>query len=427
MGAVGVERPIKYAKYLPVFGWEPTVLTGSTIAHGFKEDWELAKDVQDVVTLRCVAPDLFSVFSKISALFTKKEQAEGAYEKRLYKQRGPWHPKSLVIPDSQVLWTVPALYTALRNARQHKWDMVYTTLSPPTNMLTAYLIAKFLRLPLLIDYRDPWTDAFFSPRRLRPLAWLERRLEARIFSAADAITALDPVCLQTPMREARRTPPVMIIPNGYDEDDFDCHPKQLPRWSIVHTGNLHSERSLTDAWATIEECLRIKPELKGDLHFWQLGTVDEFVTNQLENPPNGLRVHYLPPVPMQESIQYMLGADLLIVMSYNSGGELQNTPAKIYQYLRANRPILALCDKEAVGLRETANDANNSCCCPSQDRETAAEYIVGQLDSVNQASPVIGPNIEKYSRRAQTGQLAEMLTDALHASKQTQSNSSNGQ
>jgi glycosyltransferase involved in cell wall biosynthesis len=421
-GGVGVERVIKFAKYLPDCGWEPTVLTGSTSSQFYIEDLELAKDVENVVTLRCVAPDLFALFSRITSFFSKKNNEKDAYKRRLYKQRGPWHPKSMIIPDSQVLWTIPALYTALRNARKYRWDVVYVTLTPPTNMLVGYLISKVLRIPLLVDYRDPWTDSFFAPKRLKLLARLETRLEARIYSAAGAITALDPVCLQTPQREAKRKPPVRIIPNGYDEEDFHCDPKALPRWSIVHTGNLHAERSLADAWATIEKCLRIKPELKGELHFWQLGTVDEFVMNQLDNPPKGLNVHYVPPVPMNEAIQYMLGADLLIVMSYDSGGKLQNTPAKIYQYLRANRPILALCDEEAVGLRQTAQDANNGCCCPSKDHGTAAKYIVEQLDPSSHMNPAIGPNITKYSRRAQTEQLAEMLTVARRSSNQPETN-----
>jgi len=414
MGAVGVERVIKYAKYLPEYGWEPIVLTGSKSSHGFRKDLELAKDVEGVTTLKCAAPDLFSLFSKVTSLLKPRPESDAAYEKRLYKPRGPWHPKSLIIPDSQFMWTVPAVWTALRNAKKYNWDAVYATLSPPTNMLVAYLIAKLLRLPLLIDYRDPWTDAFFSPKRLKPLATLERKLEARMFAAAGAVTALDPVCLRTPLREARRTPPTRIIPNGYDDDDFDCEPIQLPRWSIVHTGNLHADRSLTEAWSVIRESLRLRPDL--EMHFWQLGTVDEFVMNQLENPPDGLKVHYVPPVPMQEAIQYMLGADLLIVMSYDSRGKLQNTPAKIYQYLRANRPILALCDDEAVGLRETAQDANRYCCCPTQDHTTAAEFIVRQFGPDRAPMPPIGSDIEKYSRRQQTGQLAEMLMTALNSS-----------
>lgn len=416
MGAVGVERVIKYAKYLPEYGWVPTVLTGSKSSHGFRKDLELARDVEDVVTLKCVAPDIFSLFSKVTSIFKRGKEQGAYYEKRAYNPRGPWHPKSLIIPDSQILWTVPAIYTALRNAKKFKWDLVYATLSPPTNMVVAYLISKLLRLPLLIDYRDPWTDAFFSPKRLKPLAKFERNLEARIFSAAGAVTALDPVCLQTPLREAKNTPPVKIIPNGYDEDDFDCEPMNLPRWSIVHTGNLHAGRSLADAWSVIQESFLIHPKLKQQIHFWQLGTVDEFVMNQLENPPDGLRVHYIPPVPMQQAIQYMLGADLLIVMSAVASSSVVATPAKIYQYLRANRPILALCDEEAVGLRATAQDANRSCCCPSKDYNTAAKFLIQQFESADDPEPPIGPNIEKYSRRQQTGQLAEMLLTALRGS-----------
>lgn len=412
-GQVGVERVIKYAKYLPEFGWEPIVLTGSSGAYGFKKDLALAKDVEDVVALRCFVPDLFRMVGSAKGLFRHEEESAGGYVTRGYTPTSPWHPKSLVIPDSQVLWTIPAVYTALRNARKFNWDIVYTTLSPPTNALAAYLIAKSLRLPLLLDYRDPWTDAFFSPRRLKPLAALEARLEARIFSYASAVTALDPVCLRTPLSNVQDPPPTEIIPNGYDEDDFDCELMDLPKWSIVHTGNLHASRPLTDLWSILEIALQRQPVLRNQVHFWQLGTVDEFVISQLENPPEGLITHYVPPVPMKQSIQYMLGADLLVVIPYHKD---KNTPAKIYQYLRANRPTLVLCEEEADELVATAADANDSFSCYFKEHERAAEYVTQQFQAPRKPTPPIGPKITKYSRREQTGRLARMLATAMRGS-----------
>jgi hypothetical protein len=409
---VGVERVIKYAKYLPQYGWEPIVLTGSTPSFGFGTDLILAKDVEDVITLKCMVPDLFRLYAKMKTLILRQTEDSAIYETRVYKSRGAWHPKSLIIPDSQALWAIPALYTALRNAKKYGWNAIYATLSPPTNALAAYLIAKALKLPLLLDYRDPWTDAFFSPKRLKPLAVFERNLEARIFSAASAICALDPVCIKTPLELAEHTPPVMIIPNGFDEVDFDCEPEELPNWSIVHTGNLHAGRPLTNAWSIIQESFNLRPDLKGKLHFWQVGTVDGYVMNQLDNPPDGLLVHYVPPVPMSQAIQYMLGADLLVVMSAFSPDSVAATPAKIYQYLRANRPILALCEPGADDLAATAKDANDSCCCDSTDFATAARYLIEKCQTSSDKQLPIGPGIKKYSRLDQTGRLAEMLATA---------------
>jgi glycosyltransferase involved in cell wall biosynthesis len=409
-GAVGVERVIKYAKYLPEYGWEPIVLTGSNPSPGFKQDLILAQDVKDVVTLRCFVPDLFRISAGAKALLRRKGGDGPEYSTRLYKPRGPWHPKSLIVPDSQVLWVFPALYTAVRHARKYNCDLVYATLGPSTNALVGYLIAKTLRLPLLLDYRDPWTDAFSSPRRFKFLAALETRLEAGIFSSAGAVTTLDPVCLQTPLRNARRIPPVEVIPNGYDEDDFDCAPMDLPRRSMVHTGNLHAGRSLTDTWAIMREVFQRAPELKGQVHFWQLGTVDEFVIDQLENPPDGLVVHYIPPVPMKEAIRYMLGAELLLVMSPDNN---KNAPAKMYQYLRANRSILALAEKGADEFINTAKQANEGFCCHLKEHAAAAEYLVRQLQRSDHPTLPIGPNITRYSRREQTGRLAAMLETAL--------------
>ena len=406
---VGVERIIKFAKYLPEYGWEPSVITGATPSFGFKNDYELAKDVADVEVLKCFVPDVFRLFANIKTRILGQDEEQAVFATRVYKQRGPWHPKSLIVPDSQALWAIPAYWTARKHQRRFNWDVVYATLSPPTNAVAAYLISKRLGIPLLVDYRDPWTDAFFSPKRLGPLAKYEKNLEARIFASADAVTTLDRMCIKTPLAAVDSPPPIRVIPNGYDDSDFTGVPKELPRWSIVHTGNLHKNRPLTNIWSIVNEAIRLNPELRGQIHFWQVGTVDEFVMQQLDNPPDGLNTHYVPPVPMKQAIEYMMGAHMLLVMSASSENVIAATPAKIYQYLRANRPILALIEPGVKDLVDTAHDANESYCCDSTDYSSAARYLVERFRATDSNAPQIGAAIQKYSRRRQTGELAEML------------------
>jgi len=406
-GGVGVERVSKYAKYLPDFGWVPTVLTGRQGCYGWPEDPFLAEEVKDVATIRSYAPDLFAWFAKMKQNVSSGRPTQ--VQKRGYASRGQWHPKSLLIPDSQALWIPIAWASALRQSKRYTWDVVYGTTGPATNLVVAYLIAKSLNLPLILDYRDPWTGYFLSPRRLAPLAALEAKLEAKIFSSAGGVTALNPVCIETPIRRTSDLPPFEIIPNGYDEADFvGRSPKALPHFSIVHTGSLHARRPLTDIWRILQITLGSTPQLEGKIHFWQIGTVDDVVAQQLNTAPDGVEVHYVPPVPMKEAIDYMLGADLLYASSPAYGS--LNSPAKIYQYMRANRPILAIHEEGAETFRAEINDANISLACLRGAHATAAEFLTERALDENHSPPPIGPRITQYSRRELTGRFADFIT-----------------
>lgn len=407
-GGVGVERVTKYAKYLPDFDWEPTVLTGKSGSYGYGLDHNLAKDVENTSILRCHAPDLYAMYMKIKSLYSSGAKNVEKSTIRNYKSRGPWHPKSLIVPDSQVMWTVPAVFTALRNYRKYNWDAIYVTISPPTNALVGYVLSRWLKLPLLIDYRDPWTNTYFSPRRIRPLAALENYMEDVIFASASSITALDPICVARPKSNAKKIPPIKIISNGYDDSDFkNCVQKKLPAWSIVHTGNLNSYRSLKPIWDIINDVFLNNPELKGDLHFWQIGTIDSVVEKELSEPPEGLIVHYRPPVTMKEAIEYMLGANILLAYSAIND---KNTPGKIYQYMRANRPILAICEEGAESFKNTVLDANIRHICQRSDYKSASKFLLAVTSDDVESYKSTEPKIEKYSRYDLTREFAGVLS-----------------
>jgi glycosyltransferase involved in cell wall biosynthesis len=140
-------------------------------------------------------------------------------------------------------------------------------------------------------------------------------------------------------------PPLHVIQNGYDEDDFrGAVPAELPPFSIVHTGQLR--RSPRPLWEALSHTLRERPELRGRVHFWQVGFVDPRALPELTSPTEGVTVHHVPPVPQREAISYMLGADLLLVDEFGS-----IMPSKTLHYLRACRPILAFLDAGGV-IRE---------------------------------------------------------------------------
>jgi glycosyltransferase involved in cell wall biosynthesis len=394
---VSAERAIKLAKYLPEFGWRPTVLTGAQATVGLPEDPELLDQVAGVEVIRARAPE-FSMF--YSGLAKGKAAPQGL---RGAPKRGIFHPKAWLVPDSQLLWYPFAVRAALRRARTLRWDAVVAMPYPPTAILIAHTIASRLRIPYLIDFRDSWTEYHQAPRRPPPLAEFERRLEARMIRSAAAVVAVDARMVNHALMRLAPSnrPPVHVIQNGYDEDDFrGAVPAELPPFSIVHTGQLR--RSLRPLWEALSCALRERPALRGRVHLWQVGFVDPCVSLELQEPPQGVTVHQIPPVPQREAIAYMLGADLLLVEEIGS-----IMPSKTLQYLRASRPILAFLDSGGV-IREVLHSMAQAYLV-GRDEPARAGALIAELASGSRRGSEPSNAVAVYSRREIARRFAAVL------------------
>ena len=406
---VSVERAMKLAKYLPEFGWRPTVLTGARATAGLPEDPGLAAQVAGIEVIRARAPE-FSLLYGWRASGGAAKAGEHRVARHGAPRRGKLHPKAWLMPDSHVLWYPFAVRAALRRARAGRWDVIVATSFPPTAILIAHTIAARLGVPYVADFRDAWTGYAYAPDRPAPLAELERRLEARMIRDAGAVVAVDARLVDDAF--VRLTPddrpPLHVIQNGYDEDDFHgAMPADLPPFSIVHTGRLR--RSPRPLWDALAHTMRERPELRGRLHLWQVGVVDPGAVADLQTPPEGVTVHLVPPVPQREAIGYMLGADLLLLEEFG-----WVMPSKALQYLRAARPLLAL--QEAGGvIRDLLGGVPEAHLV---DRGDAAR--VGAVIAALAAGPRAAPRepdaaVAKYSRREIARRYAAVL-DGLRES-----------
>jgi glycosyltransferase involved in cell wall biosynthesis len=214
------------------------------------------------------------------------------------------------------------------------------------------------------------------------------------------------------LRERER-PPVHVIPNGYDEEDFrGASPPRLPWFSIVHTGQLR--RAPSPLWEGLVRAIRERPELHGQVHVWQIGFVDAAAAPALGAPPDGVHVHVVPPVPQREAIGYMLAADLLLVEEIG-----QIMPSKTAQYLRAGRPILALLE-QGNELRETLEHVSHAYLARREDAGRPTADIVARLAAAPR-EPARAPDeaVTAFSRRAIARRFAEVLDAACarHAAR----------
>ncbi len=398
---VSVERATKLAKYLPDFGWRPTVLTGARPSAGLPSDPGLVREVAGVPVIRAPAPEL-SLFYR-----SRSGSGGGGVARRSAPRRGPLHPKAWLLPDTQLLWYPFAVRAALRHPARWSWDAVVGTCFPPTSLLVARAIAARCSIPYVTDFRDGWTGYHHAPRRPAVLAGYERRLERRVVAEAAAVVAVDPGLLDHVLAALPRDlrPPLHVIQNGYDEEDFlSARPADLPAFSIVHAGQMR--RPPIPLWEALARLLRERPDLRGRLHLWQLGFVDAGAVAALGDPPEGVVVHCVPPVPQREAVAYLLGADLLLVEEYGSV-----MPSKTLQYLRAGRPILGFLETGGT-MREVLREFPQAHLAWRSEAGQAAALIGCLADRERGAPTAPSAEVRRYSRREIARRFAEVLDAA---------------
>jgi glycosyl transferase family 4 len=400
---VSVERAMKLAKYLPEFGWRPTVLTGARATVGLPEDPGLAAQVAGIEVIRSRAPE-FSLFYGGRAMRGGAMAGVPPVVRHGAPRRGKLHPKAWLIPDSQVLWYPFAVRAALRRARAGRWDVIVATSNPPTAILIAHTIAARLRVPYVADFRDAWTRYAYAPDRPALLAEFERRLEGRLIRDAGAVVAVDAHLVDHAFARLPPDdrPPLHVIQNGYDEDDFHgAMPAELPPFSILHTGRLR--RSPRPLWDALVHAMRERPELRGRLHLWQIGVVDPGAVADLQAPPEGVTAHLVPPVPQREAVGYMLGADLLLLEEFGAV-----MPSKALQYLRAARPLLALLDAGGV-IRDLLQGMPDAHLVDRGDAAGAGTLIATLAAGPRPAPREPAAAIAAYSRREIARRYAAVL------------------
>ncbi len=405
-GGSGVQRVAKLAKYLPTFGWKPIVLTTGHGRYSNPPDSTLLRDIEDIEIHRTWTPDLYSLLARWKESLGLGNDRRRVSPATAGHRQGPWHPSAWLIPDGKLPWIIPALKWAKSRCLDERAQVVLSTLPTPTAAILGSLIARAWNVPHIIDYRDPWSGAFYLPRRLGPLRNLELALERRILAKSVKATIVPGFARHLPKVDT----PIEVIHNGFDESDFTSSSPVRPAgdFVIAHIGILWEGRDvepLNKALILLNERI---PELKNRIHFIQVGRIDKGIASQLERLSIHFKTTTLASVPHLEAIGYMLGADLLYLpLSFD------HIPGKTYEYLRSRTPILAV-GSEASHVRSLLAETGAGVTLAPADTSGMARFIEDVMTNGHAAATFSArAGLEKYSRESQAGQFARVLDDAV--------------
>ncbi len=392
-GSSGVQRTLKFSQYLPLFGWEATVLT----AH----------------------PRAYPRTSDDQHRLVPQERVHRAFALDAARHLGLWgrYFRMTALPDRWASWWLGAVPLGTRLMREAQFDAIWSTYP----IATAHMIGRSLQqrtgLPWIADFRDPMTDHGYpaDPQVRRAYAKVEASTMA---DCSHAVFTTPGAChsygQRFPSLPAGRC---SVIANGYDEEDFDAAANNALVGSaggavfvLLHSGIVYPDERDPSALFTALAQLRFNGAI-GPANFrlvLRAAVHEDLLRQQIAQYGIGDIVVLAPPLPYQEALAEMLQADgLLVLQGANCNRQI---PAKLYEYLRARRPILALTDQDG-DTAATLRQAGACSLAPLDQPDEIARALLSFMRRVRSGLVLPAPLalVQANSRRQRTFELAQLL------------------
>jgi glycosyltransferase involved in cell wall biosynthesis len=418
MGGSGVQRSIKFVKYLADFGFQPIVLTVNPLFTRWIKDKSLLKDIpKETIIYRTFTCDLNWLYKLLWGLRLNKFVE--------------WLQFNLLIPDSEKTWVPFAKKKLQAISANHSIDLAYITGPPFSSMLLGpYLISKY-QIPYVVDFRDEWTNnPYVADRNIAHKAVRQNlALESSVLENCSGVIYTHPKYMRENFQRAYpflNNKNSKVIPNGFDEDDFafsrPAVSKQKSKLRIVYTGTFYGRRQpdiLWEALHLLSETSRVNTD-KIEVIIIGKNSKSYVLGKYFNNPNIESMVKLCEQVSFGESLIELISADLLLIFiapGHNSQAEM---PGKVFEYLRSYKPILAIVPQDGAAS-EIIKRSGTGFICDSADVVDIKKTILQVYDAWENGKLSVCPDkiyIRGFNRKAQTGELVSLFNEVLdHAAK----------
>jgi len=418
---VGARRAARLAKYLPRLGWEVWVLALPAPA-GSEETLDFISPER---LIRIPPQGQRPAAASESAL--EEGDLTGKRRGLLVRLKG-LISRTLGMRRDELAWIKPATEAAFRLVREQKIQVVFSTCSPFTSHIVACTVKQKARLPWVADFRDPWAYNPWAPGNAPWQSFLRGRVEKHYLRRADYVTFVTQSMRDFGLRHASYLNParVQVVSHGFDPEDFAAArnlliPPAPGRMVITHTGTLGGYRSPGIFFDALARALAEGKLAKEKVEFRLVGLDARSEGGSLEEmaAARGLEevVRIIGAVPHREALAYQMNCDLLLYLQTRTEGGEIFASAKIYEYLGAGRPVLAVAD-ESEGLRllrEAGITTEVSPRRPEKLIDTLGSLFAAWQDSRLPYAPN-RPVIAAREEPAPSRVLSEILSQAIEES-----------
>jgi len=398
-GGPGVQRILKFCKYLPHFGWEPIILTVEDGEYP-NIDRSLLDEVESlkikVFKTNTIEPfGIFKFFSKKKSLPTFELSKD---KKSIFSNLAYWIRMNLFIPDARIGWLPFAIKSGKKIILDNRVDLVFSSGPPHSLHFIAHRLKRDLSIPWVADFRDPWVDLFYysDHKRLKISKKLDKIMEKEILTKADKIiTATNGLKILLKNKIQKN---ISVVYNGFDDDDFIGLNKK----------NNHNEKIIVSYVGTVArsqiphtffKSVKEMNDSGVNVFIRFVGDIDSFLIKVIDDYGLNKHVEIIGYLPHRQSIKKMLNSNFLLLIIPKTPDNKLIVTGKLFEYIRTGIPI--------IGIGPSKGDAS----------QILEKTDSGKMFDYSDSLPIInfikenkksnGFNIEYYSRKSQTQILAE--------------------
>ena len=416
-GGSGVQRWVKFSKYLPSEGWQPVIYTPEN-PELTTTDYSLEEEIpQEAEIIKTHIFEPYGIYRTITGSKKKESQSEvnpiNAQKKTLKQKISMLIRGNLFIPDPRCMWISPSVKFLKKYLKEHPADIIISTGPPHSMHLIAKGVAQATGIPWIADFRDPWTKMFYF-KHLGLSSWAEKRhkaLEKTVLDSADAIVAVSPL-VQEEFQEMTSTP-VHLITNGYDEEDFDQVVEQDGYFNITHTGLFASDGDPEALWAALAQKCREDKEFSEMLRIRLAGKNDKAINSSIINAGLAANLRDIGYVSHQDAVREQKNASVLILPLRKEPEYKATIPGKLFEYLASRKPVLGIGQKDGAMAR-ILESSKAGVVSDWNEYADIYRYISNCWELFKADKLEAGTeNIEKYTRKALTRDMAALMDSLI--------------
>jgi hypothetical protein len=417
MGGSGVQRWVKFSKYLPSFGWQPVIYTPENPDFSIVDKSLVNEIPKEAEVIRRPIREPYSVYRKLlgsKQKGTAEVEAISGENMTFKKKLSLYIRGNFFIPDARVWWVRPSVRFLKKYLKDHPVDMIITTGPPHSMHLIGLGLHRATKIPWIADFRDAWTKMYFY----KHLELTKRgdakhhKLEKEVLDNASKVISVSP--FEQRDFQAMTKNEVVLLTNGFDESDFDKDFKRDENFNITVTGLFAEAGNPLTLWKVLSDKCVADEEFRRCLKIRLVGKTDQAILDSIEEAGLKRNLLYFGYKDHNTAVMEQRNASILLLPLRREPEYASALPGKLFEYLASRRPIMGLGPEDSA-MAQIISETHSGVVCNWDEEKKMKDFVdLCWTEFSNDELNDNDSDISKYSRRGLTKELVKLMESLIN-------------